>query len=115
MLVTGVVAIKNRHPDGVRNGTLNNVLYVSGLGGDLLSLGTVADLGIEVRLTQRGITLERDGKVLMSGARDPAPKGLYYMDIDTVHQPVPAVDSLYSSSIAAVVKVNRHNRLERAR
>ena len=102
---TGTVVIKNLLPGGTRSATLNNVLYVPGLGGDLLSLGAVTDLDIEVRLTKHGIKLERDGLVLMTGVRDPELKGLYYMDIATVPQSLPDTTIVYTSSTAAAVKV----------
>ena len=102
---TGTVVIKNLLPGGTRSATLNNVLYVPGLGGDLLSLSAVTDLDIEVRLTKHGIKLERDGNVLMTGVRDPELKGLYYMDVTTVPHSLPDTTIVYTSSTAAAVKV----------
>jgi hypothetical protein len=102
---TGTVTIKNHLPNETREATLHNVLYVPGLGGDLLSIGAITDLDIEVKLTKHGVTFARDGHVLMTGVRDRNLKGLYYLNITTVHQSVSNATVSQPSSIAAAVKV----------
>ena len=108
VLGRGSVAIKIYLEDGTHDGTLHNVLYVPNLGGNLLSLGAVADHDFGIYLTKSVVQLQRAGRTFMRGTRDHHDKNLYYMDISTVHQPLPGnifvPESTSSFAAAATAK-----------
>lgn len=52
-----------------KTGTLNNVLYVPGLGTNLLSIVSATDRGIEVEFSNQTVLFKRNGVPIMSGHR----------------------------------------------
>lgn len=61
---------------------LCNVLFVSDIGKNLLSIGAAADNGVEARLSKTNIKLISRNKVIASGTR--VSDGLYLMNFETI-------------------------------
>ena len=108
VLGQGTVRINIRIEGEEHQGVLHNVLYVPDLGGNLLSLCTVAELGFEVSIVGTCLKLKRDGETLMIGTRNKSDHNLYFMDISTIHQPISDEESpTQHSPVAAAVKANK--------
>ena len=65
----GDVPIDVQKGDETRPGTIRNVLYVPGLGINLLSVGSVTDQGRSVIFKEIEVTVNRENDVLMTGSR----------------------------------------------
>jgi hypothetical protein len=66
----GDVSITTTLNGDEQTGTLNNVLYVPGLGTNLLSIVSATDRGIEVEVSNQTVLFKRNGVPIMSGNRN---------------------------------------------
>lgn len=92
-----------------QTGTLNNVLYVPGLGTNLLSIVSATDRGIEVEFSNQTVLFKRNGVPIMSGNRNG--KTLYKLNINSTKTPTLDNSTALPASVNKVSLNTWHQRL----